>query len=281
MKEKILLFCFLVIYNSISQTKKTLKETTTQIKKYKMEYFDIELYKDWEIDNFHSQSEDDRFLKKGNERMEIWFYENKIQVERSSLLNPYKRTSIYFRKTKVLYTHVTEFYQFSIRIDKTYDETGKVINEKDNDKPYVFSLRQLIEKIKREYNVDLEDRTQKGLVDRRIDAYLKKPIYELDLPSEKAPDFVTDYLLIDGITGEILFKTTYNNMDDSLTTPYYQYLELLKNKETEDNSYYKSYKGKDYTKKEWEAFEEEWFRDYEERKKGGNFFLDNIFKKNR
>ncbi|OXA94729.1 hypothetical protein [Flavobacterium hercynium] len=256
----------------------SLLQCTGQVK-HKMEYFNIELYKDWEIDKDHSSSENRKFLKKENERIEIRFSSNKIHVEKSSVINPYLKVQVFRSSTKCLYAEGTEFYQFSIGISKSYDEVGKVTKERDNDKPYIFTLQQLIEKIKKEHDVDLEDLTQKSIVHRREDTALQKPIYEVHLVSKKSPDYQTDYFLIDGITGEVLFETTYFNRDEKSPTPYYQYLRLLKNKEQEDNAFYKNYKGKDYTKKEWEAFEEEWFRDYEERKKGGNFFWDNIFKK--
>ncbi|OXA94730.1 hypothetical protein [Flavobacterium hercynium] len=256
----------------------SLLQCTGQVK-HKMEYFTVEKYKDWEIDTDWTSSVDDKFLKKGSERVEIWFHDDKIQVEHSSILHPYTKTYVYNKKTSLLLVFLLEFYQFSIGILKTYDDTGILIKETNYDKPYVFTLQQLIEKIKKEQDIDLEDLTKKSIVDRREDTALQKPIYEVHLESKKSPDYQTDYFLIDGITGEVLFETTYFNRDEKSPTPYYQYLRLLKNKEIEDNSYYKSYKGKNYTKKEWEAFEEEWYRDFEEKKEGRNFFWDNIFKK--
>ncbi|OXA94731.1 hypothetical protein B0A66_03110 [Flavobacterium hercynium] len=256
-----------------------MTKKVNQQKTHKMEYFTIEKYKDWEIDTDHSSSENRKFLKKDNERVQILFDTEDIQVERTSILNPYKKVQVFRSSTKNLYAEGIEFYQIWIGIDKDYDEVGKVIEERDNDKPYIFSLQQLIEKIKKEQDIDLEDLTKKSIVDRREDTALQKPIYEVHLESKKSPDYQTDYFLIDGITGEVLFETIYFNRDEKSPTPYYQYLRLLKNKEIEDNSYYKSYKGKDYTKKEWEAFEEEWYRDFEEKKEGRNFFWDNIFKK--
>ena len=80
------------------------------------------------------------------------------------------------------------------------------------------------------------------------------------MQSKKNPNYETDCIVIDGTTGEILFKTTLSRYDEHALPPFDQYLEVLKNKEQEDNAFYKSYKGKDYTKKEWEAFEEEWYK---------------------
>ncbi|PAM91421.1 hypothetical protein B4N84_28355 [Flavobacterium sp. IR1] len=256
----------------------SLLQCTGQVK-HKMEYFDIELYKDWEIDTNYSPSERRKFLKKNNELLCISLYENTIQVERSSVLHPYTKTYVYNKKTSLLLVFVMEFYQFSIGVVKTYDETGILIKEKDYDKSYIFSLSQLIEKIKKEQNVDLEDKTQRASVRRSVDSILKKPIYEIYLPSKEDPISKRDYFLIDGITGEVIHTATYFRRRDEAINPFNKYILSLKNKEIEDNSYYKSYKGKDYTKREWEAFEEEWYRDFEEKKEGRNFFWDNIFKK--
>jgi len=241
----------------------SLLQCTGQVK-HKMEYFNIELYKDWEIDNRYSQREDKKFFKKQHERLSIWFVHDNIQVERTSIMHPYRRTPIYFRKNNVLYTNEIEFYQFSIGIQKLYDETGKIIEEIDNDKPYIFSLPQLIEKIKKEHDVDLEDLRQGCSVHRRVDENLKKPIYEVYLLSKEDPYSKKKYFLIDGVTGELIHTTSYPRRSDEIKTPFNQYLISLEKKEQEDNSYYKSYKGKDYTKKEWEAFEEEWYKNTED-----------------
>lgn len=244
-----------------------------------MQYFNIELYKDWEIDPRWPQREDRKFLKKENERLSLSFYKDKIHVERSSILNTYTKTTVYDKKTSVLRISLMEFYQFSIGIHKTYDEKGLLIKEVDNDKPYIFTLQRLIEKIKNEHSVDLEDRTQKSIVSRHVNKELGKPIYEVYIRSKEYPDTERDYFLIDGITGETLFKSSYPTRSAKPKTPVYEYINALKEKTTQDNSYYKSYKGKHYTKKEWNVFEEEWHRKEKEQKNGRNFFWDNIFNK--
>lgn len=279
MKKSLLLLYFLATCNCISQTTTVTEKTTNQIKKDKMQYFNIELYKDWETDPAWSQTEDQKFLKKDNERVSISYYDYKIQVVRSSILNTYKRTTVYDQKTSVLRIFLTQFYQFSIGTTKTYDETGLLITEVDNDKPYIFALPQLIEKIKNKNGVDLEDRAQKSIVSRHVAKEIGKPIYEVYLPSKEYPDTERDYFLIDGITGETLFKSSYPTRSAKPKVPLYEYQKTLRKKETEDNAYYKSYKGKHYTKKEWDIFEEEWHRKEEEQKNGRNFFWDNIFNK--
>ncbi|OXA90471.1 hypothetical protein [Flavobacterium hercynium] len=281
MKKVLFLLFIITTYSCNSQIKATSKKTKNNQNKNEVRYFNIEQYKDWEIDNRYSQAEDDKFLKKDSERVQIWSHKGKIQIERSSVINPYRRTYVYDKKTGILRVFVMEFYQISIGIEKTYDEKGVHLYEIDNDKPYKFSLQQLIEKVKKEYDIDLEDRRQNAVADRWLEGDAQKPYYEVYMRSKKSPNYEMDCIIIDGTTGEILFKTILSRYDEHAVPPFDQYLEIKEKKEQEDNAFYKNYKGKNYTKKEWEAFEEEWFRDYEERKKGGNFFLDNIFKKNR
>ncbi|PAM91420.1 hypothetical protein B4N84_28350 [Flavobacterium sp. IR1] len=264
------------IYSCYSQIKTVPKKTNN---KNKMEYFNIDIYKDWEIDSEWSSSENKKFLKKGEERLRIRFYEDEIQLNKTSVINPYKKIFVYYKKNKLLRSYGMQFYQFSIGIRKIYDETGILVKEIDNDKPYIFSLPQLIEKIKKEHDVDLEDLTQGCSVHRRVDKNLKKPIYEVYLLSKEDPYSKKKYFLMDGVTGELIHTTSYPRRSDEIKTPFNQYLISLEKKEQEDNAFYKNYKGKDYTKKEWEAFEEEWYRDFEEKKEGRNFFWDNIFKK--
>ncbi|OXA94733.1 hypothetical protein [Flavobacterium hercynium] len=275
----LLWFCLTSLFhNSNSQTKIVPEEGKNQLIENKMEYFALEKYKDWEIDTKWLSREDKKFLKKQYERAIIWYLKEKIQVTRSSTLNPYTSIFVYNEKTSMLLTYVLQFYQFPIGTAKHYDENGILIKEIDYDKPYPFSLKELIEKIKEEYNIDLEDKEQQAVVSRQIQEDLQKPIYEVYLLNDEF-NSKPNYILIDGQTGAVLFESNVNSRDEKAIPPLYQYLSKLKNKETEDNSYYKSYKGKNYTKKEWEAFQDEWHKNYEEQKNGRNFFFDNIFKK--
>ena len=241
-----------------------------------VEYFNIDKYKDWEVDTDWSSDETTKFLKKGNERVQIISDEKKIQVEMTSVINPYNKVKVYNAKTKALYAIGVDFYQFPIRIDKDYDENGKIVKEIDNDKPYPFSMEQLIEKIKKEYNVNLEQKTPGTWANRSIPEELKKPVYEVHL-AYKDHELKRQYVLIDGTTGKTLFTNDYFMNDDQSTPSFFLYLWSLEKAEQEDNAYYKTYQGKDYTKKEWEIFEEEWHKNYKENKNKG--FWDDIFKR--
>lgn len=280
MKKIIFFLCLITSCNCSSQVKNG-KIKNNKMTKTNIEYFNIEKYKDWETDDDWSSNESTKFLKKGNDKVEIYFYNEGIQVRIKSIKNPYEIVKGFSNYNKRLLGLTNNFYQFPIGIDKEYDENGIVVKEIDNDTPYVFSLNELLQKIKKEYNVDLEDLTQRASVTRRVDPYLNKPIYEVHL-RKSIEDIETNryfYILIDATTGNVLYTTSsyYKKGDDGSLSPFEEYYSALKKKETENNAYYKTYKGKDYTKKEWEAFEEEWYEDYKKNKNKG--FWDDIFKR--
>jgi hypothetical protein len=109
-------------------------------------------------------------------------------------------------------------------IYKKYDETGKLIKETDWNAPYKFSIKELIEKIKKEYNIDLEDKTQGGSVGRRGDK-AGKLYYEVSL-SSKENNLKRDYILIDGNTGKTVF-TSYYFMKGKGKNPFDEYLKSI------------------------------------------------------
>lgn len=271
MKKILISICLISLNSCISQIKGDKKE------KESMEYFDISRFKDWEVDTNYSTTENYNFLKKGNERIEIVINERTIYVQKTNTANPYGIRKNYYPKNKLLKSVFYEFYSMLLGGAKKYDEGGKLIEEIDYDKPYKFSIKELIEKVKKEYDVDLEKKIENNWAKRKVDQNLKKPFYEVSLGSKEIPG-QQDYILIDGTTGETLFETIYYTKGDIDTmNPFDQYIAKLKKEEEEDNSYYKTYKGKDYTKKEWEIFEEEWHKNYEQNKNKG--FWDDIFKK--
>lgn len=267
--------CLMTLYDCSSQVKNGKTKARKKIKE-NMEYFDIDKYKDWEIDTDWTSRENDKFLKKGNERLRIISKEETIQTEKTNLLDPYGVTKVYYLKNKSLCSVLNEFYKIYLNKYIKYDESGKIVKEINFDQLYVFSLKDLLHKIKIEYDIDLEDKRKGAWAGRWVDENFKKPFYEVHLKS-KENSMEREYILIDGISGEILFTTFYYMKDQESIPPFDQYSQGLKKTEQENNAYYKTYKGKDYTKKEWEAFEEKWYEDYKKNKNKG--FWDDIFKR--
>jgi hypothetical protein len=217
-----LIILFLIINGCNGQ------EKNNNLKNDKMTHFDISQYKNWEIDADYSSSDSHRFLKKRDERVEIYFHSSGIQIRLKSVNHPYEKIYGYSNTTKSLIEQGTEFYKIPIGKNIQYDEKGDVIKEIDYEKPYKFSIKDLIEKIKKEYGVDLEDRREGASAGRRgKDGVF---YYEVNLQSKTEP-LKRDYILIDGNTGETLFKSYfYMKSDGGGKIPFDEYLESLKNK---------------------------------------------------
>ncbi|WP_454059193.1 hypothetical protein [Elizabethkingia ursingii] len=235
MKSILLILFLLSLSNCEGQNKKTVPSSkikkknaiNNSIKNDTMKYFNIDKYKDWELDNSYTTSTDKRkFLKKGNERIEINFLPDGIQVRLRKFDSPYEKMEGYSNSTKLLIVEGFDFY--GSPIDKTiqYDEKHQVIKEIDYEKTYGFTIKDLIEKIRKEYHVDLENISQGGSVRRNGKDGIS--YYEVSIKSKEEP-LKMDYILVDGTTGKTLFKSYYYMKGDG-KNPFDEYLETLRNK---------------------------------------------------
>jgi len=93
-----------------------------------MKRFDEKVFKDWEVDTQYVR---DRFLKKGDERVRIIKTDSFIQVEVSSIANPYKNKYKYDIRTKRLILQSYFFYNCPIGIWKDWSKTDRLIKEVD------------------------------------------------------------------------------------------------------------------------------------------------------
>ena len=234
------------------------------LKKDTMEYFNENTYKDWEIDNNYSAPypEMEKFLKRGNEKARITKDDAKIYVTISNTLNPYEQILVYSPKTKICIASYKEFYKNIIGFLTEYNEIGKLIKEIDYDKPYKFSIEDLIKKMKDDYKVDLLD------VKHVISLYryeekkeLNIPLYEIWYNYDDLNRNNVECYLINGTTGETLF-TIKRFLGDKKGSLLQNYLDSLKNKQKTTSAIYKTHQGKSYTQAEWEAYEEKQYEEY-------------------
>ncbi|GAA3771485.1 hypothetical protein GCM10022423_26980 [Flavobacterium ginsengiterrae] len=274
MKLLLILFLFLVCFHGNSQQK---KETTVfnEIKIDTMKILDLNIYRDWEVDLTYMQIPEIKYLKKGNERISIISTDRVIQVTRSNINNPYKYISVYDVKTKVIQVLGVRFKSMSIGTSTYYDDNGIKTKEIQNEKPYKFSLTDMIEKFKTEYSLDIENPKVLYDINRFIGkTELKIPLYEVSI-REDFPYVCTSYL-IDGNTGKTLYSIKMDEIEPKSVL--HEYFKILKKQEEEDNAYFNTYKGKDYTKAEWEIFKEQHYKEYERKKESKGFWHD-LFKK--
>jgi len=232
--KKILLFLWAVLLYGCNSQSQLLNK---KIKKQNKEYFNIDKYKDWEYDTDYFSNATSKNLKKDNDRVQIDIDDTSILVKMSNTQNNYTIYKNYFLN-KVLNYSLLEFYSSAIGKKRIYDEKGKLVKEVDNDAPYKFSIDQLIKKIKKDYDVDIEKKTKTVHVRRWLSFELNhKPLYcvSYDLKDESQK---WKFVLVDGNTGETLFTTLFyfGCNDNETLDPYSQYLVNLRKKEKEDHA---------------------------------------------
>ena len=156
-----------------------------------------------------------------------------VSIEKRSLHDADRNIVGYIEVCENLYTPYNYYYEydkrgnlrrsldyfdrFVIGKEYNYDSLGHVTKTIDHDKPYKFSLDDLIKKMKEEYGCDILDK------ERLIKVYrsegkddLHKPWYEVCCLEDTSVYYCNRYL-IDGTTGETLYMENHENvMDDDL-----------------------------------------------------------------
>lgn len=232
-----------------------IKDSLTNNNNKTMEYFNENKYKDWEKDPKYSSNEKDKFLMKVNERVRIIGDDETIQVEETNINTLYGIVKVYSTKTKQLKSILYEFDGMQINTYKLYDENGNLKKEKNLNKPYSFSIEDLIKKFKEEYNVDIENPKNVFSIHRYEEKEdVNIPLYEVGLRRD-VPN-IWDFYLINGNTGETLYHMEVKKGDRK-----HLLQEYLKNKKS-SSAIYKTYEGKTYTKEEWAVFEQEQYNEH-------------------
>ncbi len=97
------------------------------------------------------------------------------------------------------------FSGFHVGKSYRYDQFGRVIETKDYSEPYKFKLKDLIEKMKKEYGCDLLNKERTYAVHRSEgERDLKRPWYSVYYLEDGSRTYGDKYL-IDGTTGETLY----------------------------------------------------------------------------
>lgn len=153
---------------------------------------------------------------------------------------------------------------------RKYDEKGNLIKEIDYDKPYKFTLDQVIEYLKNhESNLNNISRYHDDAtgVGREIDEKTKKHVWLLNFKG-KYNNIEGIYIItLDGETGEeVLVKRLIGKMSGTKGTGTYGKYEVLYDRlemqKKQSFSIYKTHQGKNYTKAEWEEYERDQYKNY-------------------
>ena len=212
---------------------------------HNMKYFNKEAFKDWEVDTQYVPIGDVQYFKKGDKRVQLLFNykDNEVQIEESDTITPYTRWATYNLETEVQTAVGQSFFDIDYGIWRFYSKIGKLEREINQDENYKFSIRQLIEKVKKEYHINLELKEERGYVSRFNEN--GKYYYHLILFPKDIYDEPTQHIMIDGQTGKNLFKTDIiHKRGGSRRDPVYEFLESLKEKNKPKTT---AFHGKTYT----------------------------------
>ncbi|WP_312398268.1 hypothetical protein [Chryseobacterium sp.] len=214
MKNIIFIISLLIFQSCNAQQRNKITDSTA--------FYNASQYKDWEFDPKYcwpnsncSREDNDLFLIKGNDKIRITIDEERIRVEKSNIVRPYIFVSIYNVNTKkrsASYNYFLSSANEPIGISENYDETGKIVKEKNWDKPYKFSIKDMVKKFKEEYNTDLLNRKNVHRFYRYENSKtLGIPIYKIYLNTDIGNKWM-EYL-IDGDSGKTLYTMKISEGD--------------------------------------------------------------------
>jgi hypothetical protein len=123
------------------------------------------------------------------------YYTEEIRKESNS---PFATTYRFFKSSLKLKGSGSLFYKIATGVFKEYNEKGELVSEKDFDAQYKFTIDSLIDKMKKEFNINLLTPTAGLMVYRYVDAVTKSPEYVIQVPIR---DLVFRHIVLDGNSG--------------------------------------------------------------------------------
>jgi hypothetical protein len=167
-------------------------------KKNKIEKFDINKFNKKKTVDAYIENKKDSVIKMVED-------ENGFQKVSRTLNYQYINTKGYFKETLMLRFEESKFYNVPIGITKFYDEKGNITKQINND-VYSFSITQLVDKMKKDFNIDLLDNSKKGvLISTENHSYIYLVVTLLNPENIKEG---TREIKINAMTGELVSDKT-------------------------------------------------------------------------
>ncbi len=133
-------------------------------------------------------------------------YSDNYQEERKYQNNPNSLVFSY-NKEGSLIIRGYNFYDNPVGIWKYYSNSGTLEKEENWDKPYLFSIADLIHLMKQKYDVDIMKENNVFMFNRFEEReFLNLPLYEIGV-NDSLNNLKVIYYLINGVNGEVLFST--------------------------------------------------------------------------
>ena len=115
--------------------------------------------------------------------------------------SPYQLNNSYYKTSLNLKTEGQLFYGCPVGIYKEYDDHGNITLQTDFESGYTFTIPNLIQKIKIDYNFDLATPVYGTTIFRNNDTTNNEFTYDVYLPIK---DRTVRELTIDGVTGVVM-----------------------------------------------------------------------------
>jgi hypothetical protein len=198
---------FFIISCNVQKNEKNVKDTkingvTKNIKTMKkLDKIKLEKYKK---DNQFKYIESDSIFKLEDHGEKYKEIKNKIG-ERLTTINVYDKDKL------VLIGNGNYMFDFPIGIHRDYDLDGNIIQEKNFDKDFPLSFRELKQKLLNEAKINIDDTTIDLSMNRGLDSSDMKHKYYLTLYAKDRTSY--RYIIIDGVTGNILKDLNVRALD--------------------------------------------------------------------
>ena len=142
-------------------------------------------------------------------------YNGNIIIQENLEESPYKSVKVYSLKNLLLNREERWFYDFCIGQTKIYNDKGGLTETIDCDKRYKFTVNELVEKLKNDYNIDFTSRKGNGKGISRHYLF-NKDCYDIRIYLTPSAKGGVRNLIIDGTTGHVISDTVqqYNPTGD-------------------------------------------------------------------
>lgn len=171
-------------------------QNNSNVKNDTMEFFNIRNFQENQIGNEYNFTLEDgtkiRQIDFGN------YYAEDIKYTDS----PYEIRKAYYKNNGFLWVKGKKFYGFEIGIWREYNPAGELTKETDYNKPYKFSVEDLIKKMKDEYHIDILHNSLHIYISRYTNELGAKYDVCIHLKENKYSDMKC--FIIDGTTGKTI-----------------------------------------------------------------------------
>lgn len=202
MKQKtIYLLLFFIMY---------IPSGYAQLEMNSMKKFDIETYKEYRTGNALSCKYKTVNAKGDSIEIELEDFGKKYLTYIFYVNTPLKKYIEYDKETLNMTLEIESFYDCPIGYRREYNGSGKLVKEVNADAPFAFSWQDLVEKMRKEYGIellDMKEQRAKGQTGVKVVRDSRTLVYGVFLCGAFIPErngWSKERFAINGTTGELI-----------------------------------------------------------------------------